>query len=477
MTGNIQPQAVELERAIIGSILQSKEAVFSALAIIDSESFYHPRNQMVMEAILKLHDKSQPIDLLTVVEQLKKDGKLDEVGGPYEISKYTNEIASAANIETHCRIVQQKYMKRRQAQLAQDLVRLAFDDTEDPFETDEYITREQLDISNRVVKGSSVKTPKDVTPELLQTIDKAGEMKGLTGIPTGIIDKDRIYGGRQKTDLIIKAGRPSMGKTADALCEALHAAKQGYNSVFFSLEMGKLQLVQRLVSIESRIPLSKIQRGGLTDEEFERLHYAIGIVEGLPIHIIDKAGISLRELVTMAMRLKQMGKCDIIFIDYLQLITVTDGNKNNNREQEISLISRSLKRLAKDLDVPVIALSQLSRAVETRGGSKKPMLSDLRESGAIEQDADIVEFLYRPEYYGIETNEDGESMAGVGYLLIEKHRNGSTGPVKMSWIGNITKYDNFNGMDYSPPPTTLKPNPDFEHKNLPYKDNDDDVPF
>lgn len=472
MTGKIQPQATELERAIIGALLQNRDAVFSALAILDAESFYDPRNQTVMRAILTLHDKSQPIDLLTVVEQLKNDGKLELIGGQYELYKYTNEVASASNIETHCRIVQQKYMKRRQAQLAGELTRLSFDDTEDPFETDEYITREQLDISNRVLKGSSIKTPKDVTPELLSTLDKAGQMKGLTGIPTGIIDKDKIYGGRQKTDLVIKAGRPSMGKTADALCEALHAAKEGYQVPFFSLEMGKLQLVQRLVSVESRIPLSKIQRGGLTDEEFERLNYAIGIVEKLPIHIIDKAGISLRELVTLAMRLKQMGRCDIIFVDYLQLVTVSDGNKNNNREQEISLISRSLKRLAKDLEVPVIALSQLSRAVETRGGSKKPMLSDLRESGAIEQDADIVEFLYRPEYYGIMQDDEGESMVGVGYLLIEKHRNGSTGPVKMRWIGNITKYDNFDSLDYRTNSQELK---DYTTPLQPQADFDDEV--
>ncbi|MBX2939587.1 MAG: replicative DNA helicase [Ferruginibacter sp.] len=428
--GKVPPQARDLEEAVLGAIMLEKGAFDAASEILKPECFYVEAHQRVFRAMQSLALKSMPIDLLTVVEELKFNGDLDMVGGAYYLTKLTNTVVSSANIETHSRIILQKFIQRELIRVSSETIRDAFEDTIDVFTMLDDAESRLFEITNNHLK----KNFDNINEVLVDTIKRIEDMRNreedITGVYTGFPTLDHVTYGWQPTDLIILAARPSVGKTAFALNLARSAAMHPVRKTpvgFFSLEMSSSQLVQRILSAESEIPLEKITRGKLEDYEMEQL-IARGVTKlnQAQIFIDDTAALNIFELRSKARRLKNKYNVGLIIIDYLQLMSGAGDNRNANREQEISRISRDLKGLAKELQIPVIALSQLSREVEKRKeGSKIPQLSDLRESGAIEQDADMVMFLYRPEYHEINQNEHGESLKGHTQIRIAKHRNGS----------------------------------------------------
>lgn len=450
--GKVPPQSKELEEAILGAIMLEKAAFDTVVEILKPECFYVDAHQEVYKAMQSLAIKSLPIDMTTVVEELKFREKLDIVGGPYAIMKLTNAVVSSANIEAHSRIVLQKFIQRELIRISGEIIGEAFEDSTDVFDLLDMAEGKLFEITNNHLR----KNFDDIATVLVKTINRIEEMRNreddITGVPTGFPSLDRITYGWQPTDLIILAARPSVGKTAFALNLARTAAldpKKPIPVAFFSLEMGSAQLVQRILSAESEIWLEKISRGKLEEHEMKQL-YKKGIdkLTKAPIFIDDSAALNIFELRAKCRRLKNKHNIGIIIIDYLQLMSGS-ADRNSNREQEISKISRDLKGLAKELQVPIIALSQLSREVEKRGGNKIPQLSDLRESGAIEQDADMVMFLYRPDYNGIEQNENGESTKGETYVKIAKHRNGSLETVKLRALLHIQKFVEDENQDIS----------------------------
>ena len=441
--GKVPPQSKELEEAILGAIMLEKAAFDTVVEILKPECFYVDAHQEVYKAMQSLAIKSLPIDMTTVVEELKFREKLEIVGGPYAIMKLTNAVVSSANIEAHSRIVLQKFIQRELIRISGEIIGEAFEDSTDVFDLLDMAEGKLFEITNNHLR----KNFDDIATVLVKTINRIEEMRNreddITGVPTGFPTLDKITYGWQPTDLIILAARPSVGKTAFALNLARTAAldpKKPIPVAFFSLEMSSAQLVQRILSAESEIWLEKISRGKLEEHEMKQL-YKKGIdkLTKAPIFIDDSAALNIFELRAKCRRLKNKHDIGIIIIDYLQLMSGS-ADRNSNREQEISKISRDLKGLAKELQVPIIALSQLSREVEKRGGNKIPQLSDLRESGAIEQDADMVMFLYRPDYNGIEQNENGESTKGETYVKIAKHRNGSLETVKLKALLHIQKF-------------------------------------
>jgi replicative DNA helicase len=443
--GKVQPQAKDLEEAVLGAIMLEKSAFDTVIEILKPECFYTEANQRIFMAMQSLAAKSLPIDLLTVVEELKVKEELDIVGGPYYVSKLTNAVVSSANIEAHSRIVLQKFIQRELIRISGEIIGDAYEDSTDVFDLLDDAETKLYEITNNHLR----KNFDDINTVLVKTIQRIEEMRNrdedITGVPSGFPSLDKLTYGWQPTDLIILAARPSVGKTAFALnlarSAALNAAKP-YPVAFFSLEMSAGQLVQRILSAESEIWLEKISRGKLEEHEMKQL-YKKGIerLSNAPIFIDDSAALNIFELRAKCRRLKNKHNVGLIIIDYLQLMSGGGDNKNGNREQEISRISRDLKGLAKELQVPIIALSQLSREVEKRKeGAKIPQLSDLRESGAIEQDADMVMFLYRPEYYDITANEMGESNKGETYVKIAKHRNGSLDTIKLKALLHIQKF-------------------------------------
>ncbi|MFZ4057601.1 MAG: replicative DNA helicase, partial [Ferruginibacter sp.] len=428
--GKVPPQAKELEEAVLGAIMLEKSAFDTVIEILKSDCFYSEANQRIFKAMISLAQKTMPIDLLTVVEELKLKEELDIVGGAYYVSKLTNSVVSSANIETHSRIILQKFIQRELIRISGEIIGDAYEDSTDVFDLLDDAESKLFEITNNHLR----KNFDDINTVLVKTIQKIEDMRNrdedITGVPSGFPTLDGITYGWQPTDLIILAARPSVGKTAFALNLARSAAlnaKKPFPVAFFSLEMSAGQLVTRILSAESEIHLQKISRGHLEEHEMAQL-YKKGIerLSKAPIFIDDTAALNIFELRAKCRRLKNKHNVGLIIIDYLQLMSGSSENRNSNREQEISRISRDLKGLAKELQVPIIALSQLSREVEKRKeGAKIPQLSDLRESGAIEQDADMVMFLYRPEYYDITSTEMGESNKGETYVKIAKHRNGS----------------------------------------------------
>ncbi len=444
--GKVPPQSKELEEAVLGAIMLEKSAFDTVIEILKAECFYVEANQQIFKAMVSLAQKSMPIDLLTVVEELKFKGELDTVGGPYYVSKLTNAVVSSANIEAHSRIVLQKFIQRELIRISGEIIGDAYEDTTDVFDLLDDAESKLFEITNSHLR----KNFDDINTVLVKTIQRIEDMRNrdedITGVSSGFPSLDKLTYGWQPTDLIVLAARPSVGKTAFALnlarTAALHPTKPTAVA-FFSLEMSSGQLVQRILSAESEIWLEKINRGKLEDHEMQQL-YKRGIerLTNAPIYIDDTAGLNIFELRAKCRRLKNKHNLGLIIIDYLQLMSGGGENKGGgNREQEISRISRDLKGLAKELQVPIIALSQLSREVEKRKeGAKIPQLSDLRESGAIEQDADMVMFLYRPEYYDITANENGESNKGETYVKIAKHRNGSLDTIKLRALLHIQKF-------------------------------------
>lgn len=452
--GKLPPQALDLEEAVLGALMLEKNALTAVIDILNPESFYKDSHQKIYDAILRLFDKSEPIDILTVTQELRKEGELELAGGAFYITRLTSRVNSAANIEFHSRIITECAIKRDLISISGVVEKEAFEDQTDVFELLDKAENELFEISNKNIK-KSVGEMRSLMRTALEELEiKSKQEDGLTGVPTGFSALDRVTSGWQKSDLVIIAARPGMGKTAFSLTALRNAAVDFEKPVaFFSLEMSSIQLVNRLIAAEAELDSEKLRKGSLADHEWQQMHSKIGKLTEAKIFIDDTPGLSVREFRTKARRLKQQHDIQLIIVDYLQLMTGNEG-KGGNREQEIAFISRSLKGVAKELDIPVIALSQLSRSVETRGGDKRPMLSDLRESGSIEQDADIVMFLYRPDYYGITeiSDSDGAPMPaqGLGEVIIAKHRNGSLENVLLKFIGRYTKFTDVDGSTFIP---------------------------
>ncbi|WP_345951819.1 MULTISPECIES: replicative DNA helicase [unclassified Mucilaginibacter] len=456
ISGKLPPQARDLEEAVLGALMLEKDALSSVIDVLKPEVFYVESHQKIFNAIRTLFEKTSPVDILTVTAQLRMQGELEMVGGAFYITELTNRVASAANIEYHARIIIQKYIQRELIRISTDIINIAYEDTTDILELLDKAEKNLFDIAQNNLRRDSRKMD-DLMQETLKEIEELkNKTDGLTGIGTGFTDLDRMTSGWQKSDLVIIAARPAMGKTAFVLSCARNAAVD-FNKpvVVFSLEMSSVQLVNRLISGEAEIEQEKIRKGKMEEWEWQQIHSKIGRLEQAPLIIDDTPGLNIFEFRAKCRRLKSQHDIQLIIIDYLQLMSgKTDGKGGGNREQEIGSISRALKMVAKELQVPVIALSQLSRAVESRpGGSKRPMLSDLRESGSIEQDADMVLFLYRPEYYGLEFDEDNNPTKGVGEVIIAKHRNGETGTVRLKFVGKYVKFTDLEqSMDsYMPP--------------------------
>ncbi|TDK42698.1 replicative DNA helicase [Algoriphagus formosus] len=445
--GKLPPQATDLEEAVLGALMLEKDALTQVIDILKVESFYKDSHQAIFQAILDLFSESQPIDLLTVTSQLRKNGKLEIAGGAFYITELTSKVSSAANIEFHARIITEQAIKRELIRISSEIQKNAFEETTDVFELLDEMEQSLFEISEKNIRKNYADMRSIMREAIAEMEAKKDQKDGLTGVPSGFTDLDRVTSGWQKSDLVIIAARPAMGKTAFVLSVLRNAAVDHERPVaIFSLEMSSVQLVNRLISSEAELDSEKIKKGSLLEHEWAQLVHKTAKLSKASLFVDDTPALSILELRAKARKLKAQHNIQMIVIDYLQLMSGdTKGGGGGNREQEIASISRALKKIAKELEIPVIALSQLSRAVETRGGDKRPQLSDLRESGAIEQDADMVMFLYRPEYYGI-TEDEGMSTQGVGEVIIAKHRNGSLGTVKLRFIGKYTKFTDLDSL-------------------------------
>lgn len=451
-TGKVIPQALGFERSVLGALMIDKEAMDSVANTLRKDMFYKEQHQFIFEAMFALYAKDEPIDLLTVSDCLRSMGRLEYVGGSAYLAQLTNSVASAANIEYHARIVMERYVLRQLITVCGDITKDSFDQPKDVMAV---LDKAETELFN-IVESNFSRESKELSAIVKKAINEIKEIQNsdnsFNGVPTGIRAIDESIGGWQNSDLIILAGRPGMGKTSFVLSVARNAAIDFKKSVaFFSLEMSATQLAQRLFAIESGIDSSKITKGRLDENEWAQLMNKIGVLNTNKLIIDDTPQLSIFDLRAKCRRLKHKYNIDLVIVDYLQLMTGNSdegGKGKGNREQEISQISRSLKALAKDLNIPVIALSQLSRQVEARGGDKRPMLSDLRESGSIEQDADQVIFIYRPDYYNIETWPDNSPTKGKAEVMISKNRHGSTADIRVRFISRFTKFaDDIDGND------------------------------
>ncbi len=451
--GKLPPKAEALEESILGAIMLEKDALTQIIDILRPESFYKEAHQEIYKAITQLFNDSEPVDLKTVIFRLKKNGKLDTVGGAYYVSKLTLGIHSAANIEYHARIVVEYAIRRALISVSTQIQKKAYDDTTDVLTLLDKAEQSLFDVSETNIRKNYVDIRSLMGAAFQELAMRRQRKDGLTGIPSGMISLDRITSGWQKSDLIIIAARPGMGKTAFMLSALRNAAiDHTYPVAIFSLEMASIQLANRLISAEASIEGEKIKKGQLQDYEWEQLIHKTHVLNDAPIFIDDTPALSVFELRAKCRRLKAKHDIQLIVIDYLQLMSGDMYRQGGgNREQEIASISRSLKNIAKELDIPVIALSQLSRAVEIRGGDKRPQLSDLRESGSIEQDADMVLFLYRPEYYGFTEDEEGNPSENIAEVIVAKHRNGSLGSVNLKFIGKYTQFSDLSTDAFKTP--------------------------
>jgi replicative DNA helicase len=482
--GKIPPQAVDLEEAVIGAMLIDKKGVDEVIDILQPEAFYKEANQHIFTAIHALFETSEPIDLLTVSAQLRKMGLLEKVGGDFYLVQLSKKVSTSAHIEFHARIILQKFIQRSLIKISNEIIEDAFKESIDVFDLLDVAESKLYDVTQGNIKKSS-ETAQNLVIQAKKRIGEIAKRDGLSGVATGFEKLDALTSGWQPSDLIIIAARPGMGKTALTLSMARNIAVTKQTPVaFFSLEMSSVQLITRLISSETGLSSEKLRTGKLASHEWEQLNVKVGDLERAPLFIDDTTSLSIFDLRAKARRLSSQHGIKLIVVDYLQLMTAGTSNKSGNREQEISTISRNLKALAKELNIPVIALSQLSRAVETRGGTKRPLLSDLRESGAIEQDADIVSFIYRPEYYGIDEWDDDERTPSEGQaeFIVAKHRNGGLDNIRLKFIGNLGKFDNLESFD-SPFEFQSKMNESpINPSSLPnlndaFGDSDDDMPF
>lgn len=448
--GKMPPQAVDLEEAVLGAMMIDKKGLNESIEILKEEFFYRPQHQKIFKAISSLFKESQPIDLLTVSTQLRKNGDYEGVGGNYYLVGLTQKVASSAHIEFHARIIQEKYVMRKLIEISSNIIDKAYDETTDIFDLLDESETEIFKITDGSLK-SEYKDSKSLVYEAITQIKKMSEREGLSGVPSGFSGIDKITSGFHASELIILAARPGMGKTAFVLSMARNITVDYKIPVaVFSLEMSSTQLITRLIVGETGIDNDKIKKGKLSDDEWKQLYTKVKDLEDAPLYIDDTPALNVFDLRAKCRRLVSQHGVKMIIIDYLQLMTAKDKS-GGNREQEISTISRGLKAIAKELDIPVIALSQLSRAVETRAGSnKRPLLSDLRESGAIEQDADIVSFIYRPEYYNISVWDDDEQSSSIGQaeFIIAKHRNGALENVRLRFVAEQAKFMDLGQESY-----------------------------
>ena len=439
--GRIPPQAVDVEMSVLGAMLIDREAISKVLEILDDDSFYKEAHRKIFQSMVTLFEKSEPVDLVTLTEELRRRGQLDVIGGPVYLTELTARVTSAGNVEYHARIVLEKALLRSLIAASTEVVNRAFNESEDALDLLDDAEQRIFQISEHRLKKSftAINIAIHDTMEMLEAIH--GRHSGVTGVPTGFTQLDNLTGGFQASDLVIIAGRPSTGKTALAVSIARNAAVDHDLAVgIFSLEMSSTQLVLRLLCAESRVNAHSVRTGRLSNEEWQRLVNRIDKLLKARIFIDDSAALGILELRAKARRLKAEHDVAVVVVDYLQLM---QGPKTaETREREISAISRSLKALSKELRIPVIALSQLSRAVEARA-SKRPLLSDLRESGAIEQDADVVLFVHRPEMYGEQFMEDGQTPAqGIAEIIVGKQRNGPTGKIQLAFIREFARFEN-----------------------------------
>lgn len=447
--GKIPPQALDLEEAVLGAMMIDKKGVDEVIDLLHPDVFYKDAHRYIYEAIYMLFESSEPVDLLTVSAQLKKAGNLNSVGGDFYLIQLTKKVASSAHIEFHARIILQKYIQRSLIKISSEIIEEAYSDGTDVFDLLDHAEAKLYEVTQGNLKRSA-ETAQNLVIQAKKRIEEIANKEGLSGVPSGFEKLDQLTSGWQPSDLIVVAARPGMGKTALTLSMARNIAVNADIPVaFFSLEMSSVQLITRLISSETGLSSEKLRTGRLEKHEWEQLNVKVKALEKAPLFIDDTPSLSIFDLRAKARRLASQHKIQLIIIDYLQLMTSGNSQKGGNREQEISTISRNLKALAKELDVPVIALSQLSRAVETRGGSKRPILSDLRESGAIEQDADIVSFIYRPEYYKIDEWDDDERTPtqGQAEFIVAKHRNGGLDNIRLKFVGSLGKFDNLDDFD------------------------------
>tara|TARA_B100001093_G_C26859875_1_gene1029503 strand:+ start:8352 stop:9866 length:1515 start_codon:yes stop_codon:yes gene_type:complete len=482
--GKIPPQAIDLEAVVLGAMLIDKKGVDEVIDILHKDVFYVEAHQHIFEAIFQLFQEAQPIDLLTVSNKLKTNDKLEAAGGDYNLIELTRKVGSSAHIEFHARIILQKFVQRSLIKISTEIIEDSYADNKDVFDLLDEAEAKLYEVTQGNLK-KSVETAQDLVIQAKQKIEEISNKDGLSGIPSGYDKLDKLTSGWQPSDLVIIAARPGMGKTALTLSMARNiAVNTNIPVAFFSLEMSSVQLITRLISSETGLTSEKLRTGKLEKHEWEQLNVKAKALESAPLFIDDTPSLSIFDLRAKARRLASQHKIKLIIIDYLQLMTAGSSQKGGNREQEISTISRNLKALAKELDIPVIALSQLSRAVETRGGSKRPLLSDLRESGAIEQDADIVSFIYRPAYYKIDEwdDEDQSPTEGQAELIIAKHRNGGLENIRLKFIGELGRFENLEDFDM-PFEFESKMNDNFDQSSLRTNPNDafdgsgDGMPF
>ena len=451
--GRVPPQAIDMEEAVLGAIMLEKEAVIAILDILKPESFYKETHKKIFKAISDLSLREYPVDLYTVTEELKNHNELESVGGPVYLTQLTSKVVSAANVDYHARIVAQKYIQRELIRISTEIQTRSFDDSIDVTDLLDFSENALFQVAEGNIKRE-VAPINAVIKDAIREIEEAGKREdALVGIPSGFTRLDRLTSGWQKSELIIIAARPSMGKTALALSMARNMSiDHGKKVAIFSCEMSSIQLVNRLIIAETDIPGDKIRNGRLSEEEWKQLDTRIKKLVQAPIFIDDTPAISIFELRAKCRRLMAQHKLDLVIVDYLQLMS---GPENaGSREQEVSNISRSLKSIAKELNVPIIALSQLNRSVEMRGGSKRPLLSDLRESGAIEQDADMVVFIHRQEKFGIPAFDDGSSTKGIAEIILAKNRNGPVDDVKLRFREEKAQFVDLDEFDFEESPET-----------------------
>ena len=440
-TGKVPPQAVDFEESVLGALMLENDAILQVSEILKPEYFYKEEHGTIYAAIVKLSAKHNPIDINTVAQQLKIDKELDSVGGPSYLIYLTNRIASTAHIEFHSRIIAQKYTQRELIRIGAEMQKRGFEDVEDVSDMIDKAERDIFELSQGNVKKEVESMQQVLRDAYEQLLDASKNDDGLSGVPSGFDALDKLTLGWQKSDLIIIAARPAMGKTAFVLSMAKNMAVDNNIPVaVFSLEMSSVQLVNRIISSTAEIPSSVLKTGRLSTEQWNSLNDKLRSLENAPMYIDDTPALSISEFRSKIRRLKQLHDIKIAIIDYLQLMSA--GSNMQSREQEVSTISRNLKAIAKEVNIPIIALSQLSRQVEQRGGDKRPQLSDLRESGAIEQDADMVIFIHRPEYYGLKTDEAGNSLIGVAEIIVAKHRNGAVDEVRLQFKSEFTQFCN-----------------------------------
>ena len=435
--GKVPPHDIEAEQAVIGCMLMDKDAVITAVEILKAEDFYREDNSIIYRAIVNLYSRAEPIDIITVKSELVSMGKFEAVGGLEYIALLPDKVPTSANVEQYVKIVEEKSILRNLIKTANEIITLGYSEEEEVDTIMDMAEKKVFDILKQ--RNQTGYTPiRDVLIETFAQIERLYNKNNvITGIPTGFIEFDYKTAGLHNSDLILVAARPAMGKSAFVINIAANAAiRAGVPTVIFNLEMSKEQVANRILCSEAMVDSNKVRTGKIEEADWEKLASALGPISEAPIYIDDTPGISIMEIRAKCRKLKLEKNIGLVIIDYLQLVTAS-GKKNGSREQEISEISRSLKILAKELNVPVIALSQLSRAPEQRKDDHRPILSDLRESGAIEQDADIVTFLYIDDYY----NENSEEK-NVAEVIIAKHRGGSTGTVKLAWQGDFTKFAN-----------------------------------